>query len=254
MKDAVRRRLLAVASMLGLAVAFAVPAGAAQAVAPVVYSVSYSSTLYVWDAERGRYSGLSYLEWSDLGFPAPTRAATDFVKYPWSNQVYAVTYFDADSDLWLWEHLDYAAWSRAGRPSPRTAGWIAGSWYHKFAYYDEMFVELDGEFHKLTYAEWAASGFQQPDVLTNEMVVKLTWHPTIAHYLDLTNRIGYPLTYADWQALAFPKPAVSNMLPGDAVCMKADGTTLYYVGMTYEGPLTYEQWGKAGYPAPEWSC
>ena len=55
-------------------------------------------------------------QWAAAGYPGPVSSPTEYVHYPWSTQVWAVTYW---SDGWQWDRLKYAQWAAARLPAAR---------------------------------------------------------------------------------------------------------------------------------------
>jgi len=248
----VLRRALASILALGTAGAVAVAAApSASAQSDGVYSVPYSSALY-YHSHTGQYhQPLNFQEWVDLGRPAPKPVPTDFVKYPWSSNIYAVSFFDNASTQWEWKKLTFAEWSKAGKPTPRTAGHIEGSYYYKWGTNSsEVFVYLDDESHKLTLNQWKAAGSPVPDVLSDSGFYKLSWDSTIVFYDSIANQDVYSVTYEWWKSEGSPTPKSARMLPGDEVCTMSGTQDLFYNGWSYGGVLTYNQWRAAGFPSP----
>ncbi|MGN7703167.1 hypothetical protein [Cellulosimicrobium sp. 22601] len=216
------------------------------------YSVPYSGTIFqhYHDDAYGFHYPVTYQEWLDAGRPTPRPVPTDFVKYPWSADIYAVSFFDKASTQWEWKKLTFAEWSRAGKPAPRVAGWIEGSTYHQWATSPEIFVELDGQVHKLTFNQWKAAGSPSPEVLGDAGFMKLTWDSSIAYMFSIGGGQGYPVNYAEWRAEGSPTPKAQRMLPGDYVCSYSWTNALWYVGNSFYGQLSYQQWQAAGFPHP----
>ncbi len=126
-----------------------------------VYKLAYVSTLY--KLVDGAAVALTYAQWQAAGFPNPRFGPTDYVKYPWSPTIYAVTFWPK---TWQWDRLSYAQWQRAGFPGARVAGWIEGSVVYKSTASPNIFVRgEDSSVHQLTYAEWAAMGFRTPQIV-----------------------------------------------------------------------------------------
>ena len=83
--------------------------------------------------------------------------------------------------------------------------------------------------------------------------VNLSWAPTnIAGVLDPpgSTPVVQQLTYDEWAALFYPTPLSLGTLPGDKVCQVADSPDLAYVGATFSGVITLEQWAATGFLAP----
>lgn len=231
-------------------------AGAGPASARVdrtgVYSLSYSSDLVYASTACDCFYTLDYADWRDLGFPAARRASSDFVKYPWSPSIYAVTYFGPDRDDWMWEKIEYDEWTRAGKPAPRIAGWIEGSYYYRLELNSDLFVLApDGTRHRLTPQEWAAAGYPAPEVRRNEGLVKLSWSGDILMLTDVAAGQGYKLSYGDWRDLSFPTPMSVTRISGDRVFRYASSPDIYYQGAGITVKLTGAQWAAMGFPSPQ---
>ncbi len=195
---------------------------------------------------------ISYEEWRDVyRFRAPQPTATDYVKYPWSPTVYAVTFWTQDEASWQWTALDLNQYRRAGFPKPRTTGWIQGSYYYKWGTSPELFVEgADGVNHKLTGPEWAASRYRSFVDRANEGVLKLSWAPELAWMTNFSAGQGTPLDYPRWQAEAFPTPQVVQRVVGDQFYRTYGSSTIWYAGPGMNRPITYTEWVRAGSPYP----
>ncbi|MCF4120384.1 hypothetical protein L1785_05275 [Antribacter sp. KLBMP9083] len=210
-----KKALAAVATVAvagSMAVATATPA-AADWYEDGVFSLRYTDSIWRVDSASDSAWPLTYEEWQALGFPTPKPAQTDYVKYPWSPTVYAVTFFGNERDEWHWEAITFEQWSRAGYPSPRNAGWIEGSEYFQWGTSSELFVwtPADDVVHKLTYSQWQASGFMPAERIANEGFVKVSGNANIYYSDDLGARSAYgPLTYEDWRYWDFPTPLVVN--------------------------------------------
>lgn len=213
------------------------------------YVTAYDGTVY--GVAPGSIKPLSYSEWAAAGFPAPAPAPTDYVKYPWSPTLYAVTFFGDNPEQWVWRALTYNEWSRAGFPAPRHAGWIKGSTYYQWEGSDEIFVEDPvGHKHALTFDEWKASGFKPFSKRTNQGFVKLSWDNNIAFLHDFRAGNGGPISYSRWASEGFPKPYVANSFPGDTVYKFCDAT-IWYAGPTVNRPINGAEWAALGYRTPE---
>lgn len=210
---ALRKVLAAVATTAlagSLAVATATPA-AADWYEDGVFSLRYTDSIWQVDSASDSAGPLTYEQWQALGFPAPKPAQTDYVKYPWSPTVYAVTFFGNERDEWFWEPITFSQWSRAGYPSPRNAGWIEGSYYYQWATSNEIFVaspDPEQTVHKLTYSEWQASGFMPPERLSDYGYLKLSSDQATIYFVTMANKIGYAVTYDEWRREDFPTPQV----------------------------------------------
>lgn len=179
--------------------------------ATAYYKTPHAAAVYAVDAGARTVRAISFEEWARAGYPAPAPAPTDFVKYPWSPTIYAVTFWFPNQEAWQWDQLGFEQWSLAGFPAPRTAGWIADSYYYKWATADELFVEgRDGVNHKMTYQEWADSGFRPFDARDNEGFGQVAGEATITRYSDLSTGVGRPIGFDEWREEAFPSPRVQQ--------------------------------------------
>jgi hypothetical protein len=220
-----------------------------------LYKIVHDSTIFEMVPDSGGTEipqQLSYEKWRDVyNFQTPTPATTDFVKYPWSPTLYAVTYWPGGENHWMWTRLSYVQWQTAGYPTPRNAGWIKDSYYYQWGTSDELFVEgADGVNHQLTGAEWEASGYRSYDARSNEGYLKLTWAPEIARMSNLTAGAGRPMDYNEWQNEAFPTPKVVQRVAGDGFYQINGSSTVWYQGPGMERPVTYSEWTAAGSPPP----
>jgi hypothetical protein len=233
---------------LGLAVAVATPSTAA--VADGYYTQPFDAT--VWRVDGGNARAIGYDEWADAGFPQPAASPTDYVKYPWSPTIYAVTFWGNPDSTWDWDPLTGPQWWASGSPAPRTAGWIAGSYYYQWGTSNELFVAgADGVRHKLTYDEWAASGFRAFDRRANEGFMKLSWAPNVTRMPDLASGYGYSIGYPEWSAEAFPTPQVVQRVVNDHFYKWGSSPAIYYQGPAFHRAISYPEWVGAGMPSPE---
>lgn len=213
------------------------------------YVTKYDGT--VWAVTATSIVALSYAEWQAVGFPTPKPAPTDYVKYPWSSTISAVTIFGKDQSRWVWRHVSLPEWNRAGRPAPRTAGWIKDSTYYQWAGSNQIFVQdIGGVKHALSYAEWQASGFQPYDKRSNQGFVKLSWDGSIAFLTDFANGKGGPINYQQWQAEGLPQPTIAARFPGDQLYKFNGESAIWYAGPTVNRTISYAEWGATGYATP----
>ena len=221
----------------------------AHAVSDGYYKSAHRDDIY--KVEGGSVRPISFDEWASAGFPAPLPAPTGYVKYAWSPTIYGVTTWFSDESSWQWDSLSFAQWQRARFPAPSNAGWIAGSHYHKWGTSDELFVVgEDGVTHKLTYDEWAASGFRPFEVRANEGYARLSWSANVARMTDLAAGLGSPIDYPEWRRQDFPRPALYVRFPGDQFNLYYGDPTIYYSGPTMSRAITYAEWSAAGFPHP----
>lgn len=220
-----------------------------------LYKILYDSTIYELKPDSAGNQvpvPLSYENWRDVyNFRTPTPASTDFVKYPWSPTVYAVTFWPGGENSWMWTRLSFAQWQTAGYPAPRNAGWIKGSYYYKWGTTSELFVQgEDGVNHKLTGDEWAASGYRAYDDRGNEGFMKVTWAPEVARMSNLSTGAGRPMGYSEWQQEAFPTPLAVQRITGDQFYKDCASTTIWYAGPGMNRPVSLQEWQGAGSPGP----
>lgn len=227
-------------------------------------SVEYLRLAYdgsIWEVSSDGIYELSWEEWRDLGFPAWRNALTEYVKYPWSPSISAVTYFGSDPREWLWDRLDFGMWSAAGRPAPRNAGWIGGSTIHQWSTSSELFLtDPSGHVHKLSYPEWSDTGFHPFEYIANQGYVTLGWDSTgnIAGMCDMSMGRGSRVTYDEWRRAGSPTPQVVSSLPrayfwwwgGPSAGSLAGSSTIFYESATGSLALSYAQWTAFGQPAP----
>ena len=242
-----------------------------QYIADGLYRVAYTGE--IWQVENGEGGGfadaLTFEEFSALEDQSFKPAPTDYVKYAWSDKLYGVTFFGVNPDSWLWDPLTFEQWQAAGFPAARNAGYIKGSEVYKFSGSSELFLDEDGLFgselgeeglaplHKLTFAEWAATGFRGPIELEVE-VLRLSWDTSGAVFFANGN-FGGQLTLAEYQQAGSPTPQAKLRLPGDQAPSfsvyrqenPADARLVYYNGnFNYKKILTFGEWQGAGAPTP----
>lgn len=224
--------------------------GPTQPSEPVKYYVTrYDNT--VWAVTPTTITALSFPQWQAAGSPPPFSAPTEYVRYPWSTTISAVTMFGTDQSRWIWRHLTLEEWNRVGRPTPRIAGWIKDSVYYQWAGSAQIFVQdAGGVKHALTYAEWQTSGFQPFQKRATQGFVKLSWDGNIAFLTDYAAGKGGPIDRKQWEAEGFPTPTVATRFPGDQLYKFNGDPTIWYAGPTVNRPITYAEWGLLGYPSP----
>lgn len=248
------RATAAALTALGLVAAGLVSAGTAAAVPDGYYRTPHSDTVTrVAGREAPPYSAVSFEEWVRAGRPAPRPSPTEYVKYPWSPTVYAVTYWSGP--WWQWEQLGLAEWDRAGRPAVRDAGFVEGSTVLRYGTSDELFLASpDGGWHKLTWPEWEATGFSVPEASPDAGWVRRSWSPTVYRVwgMGTPQFRGEAIDLASWVAVGRPTPRVSPVLEGDRFVQPAGSADVLVTGLGLDGVrLTYEQWVAAGSPTPE---
>jgi len=218
-----------------------------------LYKIVYDCTIYelVTNPDGTQTPvPLSYAKWRDVyGLQDPEPAATDFVKYPWSETVYAVTFWPGGESNWLWTPLTYPMWEAAKFPTPRIAGWIKDSYYYKWATSEELFVEgPDGVNHKLSYKEWANSGFRGYFNRADEGFIRLSWAPELGRISSLSTGAGRPLGYSEWQEEAFPTPLVVQRMANELFYQACDSTDIWYAGPSMNRRISFQEWLAAGAP------
>lgn len=250
------RTIRLLAALVVAAAASIVVAPAASALPNGYYSVPYSDVLiqhYHFSDGSTMAIDASYSSWQRDGFPAPRPAPVHYVKYPWSPAIYAVSFFDGNRDDWYWERLTFQQWQRAGSPAASNAGWIEGSDFYKWASSGEIFVEApDRSVHKLTWNEWAASGFYPPTTDWSRGFYKYPWSGSIGYIFDAGTGAGYPISYQDWAAEDFPTPMTVNHVNGEEVWKFRSSSQLYLDSAIVGGwyALTGPQWTALGRPSP----
>lgn len=214
------------------------------------YLLEYADDIYA--VERGVPRALNGAQWAALGYPKPVIAPTEYVRYPWSSTISAVTRWGDDSRNWTWQVLSGAAWARAGYPAPRNAGYIAGSTFYTWSTDPgAIFVdEAGGGSHQLTYAEWVAAGKPRPESRSNQGFQKLSWDAGIARMTDVSAGRGGPISGSQWRDAGYPAPQVVKRFPGDTVYWGADRREIWYAGPSVNRPLSYAEWVALGSPMP----
>ncbi len=219
-----------------------------------LYKIVYDGTIYelVGSGDDRQPVPLTFEKWRDVyGFAPFSSTSTDFVKYPWSPTVYAVTFWPGGENKWQWTAITFRQWTTAGQPAPRIAGWIKGSYYYKWGTSPELLVEgADGVNHRLSYAEWKASGFRPYSDRANEGFFKLSWAPEISRMTSISGGSGYKLSYGEWQEEAFPTPEVRSRIPGDQFYRYGGESTIWYAGPAMNRPVSFQEWQAAGSPEP----
>jgi hypothetical protein len=244
----VRKKLVAglVAGVVAT-VGSVVSAGPASASVPV-YSVPYSSVLYVLG--EGTVEALTYEEWQAAGFPAPSPADTEYGSYPWSPVIYAVSPF---GDLSLINALTPDEWATAGWPAPIVTPRIPGTAIIEWASSNELFSgNIQGpDVHKLTFEQWGQLDYLAPEVLDQKGFYQLAWVdvPGIA-FQDLAEPSAVEITYEAWVDAAFPTPAKVNRIFGDSFVLQTNGDIVYDGPTLADYTLSLEEWQAAGSPEP----
>lgn len=225
-----------------------------------LYKVAYSQELWEVNGAEDYAAAISYSDWASQGFPGFKPAPTDYVKYPWSPNIYAVTFFGSDQSQWLTDQLNYIEWQLVGFPAPRTAGLIPGSEFIQHDGSSEIFVQEPDDaaaFHKLTFPQWQAAGAPTPTD-TDIQFKKLAWDTSGAIFVNYFEDYGNQIDFAQWQYWGFPTPQNVQRLEGDeapsfGVTRESPGssTLVYYNSFyDYENVLSFQEWQGAGAPPP----
>lgn len=217
-----------------------------------VFSVPYDSTLYEASARQDSVRAISAQRWDELGRVVPTPIPTDFVKYPWSGTVYAVSFFGPERGDWIWKQLTAAEWARAGYPAPRDVAWVQDSVYYGYGTSTELFVRApDGSIHKLTGEQWRAAGSPRPATHPDGGFLRLSWDSTIFSMSSVAKGSGQTIGYAAWSAYAFPTPRIVTRIPGDEVYTVGGASDVWYhTGAGLTRKITLAEWRAMGSPAP----
>ncbi|MCI9887944.1 hypothetical protein JT358_05640 [Micrococcales bacterium 31B] len=183
--------------------------------AVVVYKTPTSDALYTLSGSGAstRATHITFEQWAAAGFPAPRAFPSAYVKYSWSDDLYAVNFWNTAPESWTWQRLTPAQWAAVGYPKPGIAGWITGTQVYKYATSDELFASLNGKVHKLSFAEWQAMNFAAFTTRTNQGFVKTASNDTLYKVSSLSANLGAPVTFAQWAAEGFPTPRVVAAAP-----------------------------------------
>jgi hypothetical protein len=174
----------------------------------------------------------------------PAQAATTYMKYSWSSDIYRVVDGGAGTKLTL------AQWQAAGQPTPSTVNWIPGSAVFRYqTSTNEIFVRAPGGTvtHHLTTAEWVAMGQPGPQVDPNYFY-KYTWNDNVVR------RAGNEYYWLDaqwWSAFGQPTPQYVQSLPGDSWCKVPNGNNIYFSNPPAGVPAMYvtaQMYAAAGSP------
>ncbi|MCI9888486.1 5'-nucleotidase C-terminal domain-containing protein [Micrococcales bacterium 31B] len=226
----------------------------AKTVAPTVYSYPFTDDLYVVEGTGAatRARKLTFEQWVAYGAPQPVPAPVAYVRYPWSDGIAAVTFWNTAPEAWLWQPLGFDQWVRAGAPRATNAGWIQGTTVAKYATSDELFATYDGDLHKLTFAEWQAMNYVAPTVAGDAGFIKFPWSDAVFTMTSIASGSGSQLSAAQWAALQYPTPRVQTSVAGGQFVKFASGDRVYFRATRLGAAdmyITYEQWKAAGFPA-----
>ncbi|WP_317232966.1 excalibur calcium-binding domain-containing protein [Clavibacter capsici] len=180
----------------------------------------------------------------------PFLSPTDYVKYPWSSTVYAVTFWPGGENAWQWTRLGYSQYERAGFPAVRNAGYIVNSYIYKWGTSAEILVEGEDKVnHKLTGAEWRDMAYRPFDDRANEGFMKLSWTSDIVRMTDVRGGQGRAIGYGEWQEEAFPTPQVVQRINGDQFYRYSNSNQVWYAGPGMNRVVSFNEYRGAGSPA-----
>lgn len=250
------RRILG--PILGLVLLTGLTAPPAHALETGYYSVPYSDELFYHLHTDAHVSTepVTFSTWQRDGSPVPRPAPVEYVRYAWSNQLFAVHFFGTSADQWQWRGLSFNAWSRAGQPSPRTAGWVPST-FTKLESSEEIFVTSvqtgPTDLHKLTFEEWRAAGSPTPRKEPYGFY-RYSWSPAITH-LDTNFQYANSVTFDRWVEFGRPTPRVLKNAPGEVVWKRTGSPQLYLDSPLVPFPggyrLTLDEWTALGRRAPQ---
>lgn len=216
-----------------------------------IYVTPFDGTIYELVGGQSPRA-LSYERWRDVyDLRTPFMSSTDYVKYPWSSTVYAVTFWPGGSNAWQWTRLGYSQFVKAGSPSVRNAGWIVNTYIYKWGTSAELLVEgEDGVNHKLTGAEWRDMDFRGYVDRANEGFMKLSWTSDIVRMTDVRNGQGRAIGYGEWRDEAFPTPQVVQRINGDQFYRYSNSNQVWYAGPGMNRVVNIDEFRAAGSPSP----
>lgn len=287
-------RVRAVA-LLVAAFAFAAaasPWGAAPAVsaeASFVVKSRFSPSLYLvagspetWGSTRNPRQYLDLGSWRALGSPAPAVWEPRYSSPPWSDTIYALTYWP-DSDDRHDAHADphvltFDEWRSVGSPRPVkdfracTDAKAMCRVFSRPSSLTEIFVAetaVHAPTHKLAYSEWVSMGRPLPDPTDRQLgVYRYSWSPIL--FWDVPENIGpvhhsttnghsdacgSRLGYAEWVREGSPTPQTISSSRASRFIQGPPRGFGYDDEIWYDGPagffrLTYAEWSGAGSPRP----
>ena len=221
-----------------------------------IFRPAYSPAIYELVTANGvsTPTPIDYNRWMTVyGGQRPAATPTDYVKYPWSPTLYAVTFWPGGETKWQWDALSFTQWNYAGRPNARNAGWIAGSEIYKWGTGSELFLKAaDATVHRLNYREWVDTGSRAFQDRAGSGYLKLTWNSNIVFTTDSSSASqGEAVDFPKWVAAATPTPLQRVRFAGDAFYKYQDSVDIYYSGPTLNRAITFTEWLGAGMPVPE---
>ncbi|MGJ1749459.1 excalibur calcium-binding domain-containing protein [Clavibacter sepedonicus] len=216
-----------------------------------LYTTSFDGRIYELVNDQSPRA-LSFETWRDVyDFRVPGASPTDYVKYPWSSTVYAVTFWPGGEGAWQWTRLDYGQFVKAGSPAVRNAGYIVNSYVYKWGTSAEILVEGEDKVnHKLTGAEWRAMDFRPFNDRANEGFMKPSWTSDIVRMTDVRGGQGRAIGYGEWQEEAFPTPQVVQRINGDQFYRYSNSNQVWYAGPGMNRVVSLAEFRAAGSPAP----
>ncbi|MCI9888795.1 hypothetical protein JT358_10020 [Micrococcales bacterium 31B] len=157
---------------------------------------------------------ISYAEWVSLGKPAPlTVGNSTYIKYPWSRDVFEVTYWGKDYPENGVVYVNADQWKRLGYPTVHDMPYEPTLRLIKWATSDEIFARVAGRYYRISYDQWRGTEFKSYINHTNQGFVKLANSTTIYAVTDLARNKGVPLTYEKWRGLGSPTPRIVKTAP-----------------------------------------
>ncbi|MCI9889261.1 hypothetical protein JT358_12455 [Micrococcales bacterium 31B] len=183
--------------------------------APVLYKTVTSDNLYriTGSGAATRAVAITFEEWAEYGFPAPRAYPSAYVKYSWSNDIYAVQFWNTAPEAWTWQRLTPADWAKSNYAEPGIAGWIAGTTLHKWGTSPELFATLNGVTHKLTVNEWAAMNYANFDNRSDQGFGRVAGSSVVYKMSSVSGNRGTPITLEQWIAEGMPTPATLRSMP-----------------------------------------
>ncbi|MCI9887973.1 hypothetical protein JT358_05790 [Micrococcales bacterium 31B] len=177
-------------------------------------------------------------------------SATTYVKYSFSDRVYAV--HDGGSGAPS-EWLSYSEWVAAGRPTPQVVTNVPGQTVER----DEtsaqvyLYVEAGEPRLHLTPQQWATLGYPAPELSGNKFYAAPGGKTVF-------NQFGYfapaPIKFEDWVHYGGPQPKVDGTVASWMIKTSAGNIYIQSGGgadcETRWKHVTYQEWVDMGTPNP----